>query len=68
MARNEAEKANIAAKEARQAADEPTLEPSFEPLVNTMHEAARENRDPDGVGPMSPGMAERIRKERGDKT
>ncbi|WP_445503254.1 hypothetical protein [Microvirga sp. G4-2] len=68
MSRDEAKKANIAAKEARQAADDPTLEPSFEPLVNTMHEVARENRDPEGLGPMSPGMAERIKKERGSKT
>lgn len=67
MSRDKAEKANIAAKEARQAADEPTLEPSFEPLVNMTHEVAKEDRDPEGLGPMSPGMAERIRRERGNK-
>ncbi|PVE20151.1 hypothetical protein DC522_34115 [Microvirga sp. KLBC 81] len=67
MARDNAEKANSAAKEARQAADEPTLEPSLDPLVNMTHELAQEERDPDGLGPMSPGMAERIRRERGNK-
>jgi hypothetical protein len=68
MSRNKAEQANIAAKEKRQAADEPTLEPSFDPLVNMTHEAAKEDRDLEGFGPMSAGMAERIKRERSNKT
>jgi hypothetical protein len=68
MSRNKAEKGNIAAKEARQAADEPTLKPAFDPLVNMTHEIAKEDRDLEGLGPMSPGMAERIKQERGNKT
>lgn len=65
MAKDEAERANIAAKEARRTADEPTPEPTFEPLVNTMHEDAK---DYDELGPMSPGMAERIKRKQGDKS
>jgi hypothetical protein len=68
MSRNKAEQANIAAKETRQAADEPTLEPSFDPLVNMTHAAAKEDRDLEGLGPMSSGMAERIKRERSNKT
>jgi hypothetical protein len=34
MSRDKAEKANIAARETRRATDEPTLKPSFDPLVN----------------------------------
>jgi hypothetical protein len=68
MSRNEAEKANIAAKEARQATDDPTPTPSFDPLVNMTHETAREDRDPAGLGRVSAGMADRIKRERGDKT
>jgi hypothetical protein len=65
MAGDEAEKANIAAKEARRTADEPTPEPTFEPLVNTMHEDAKDN---DELAPMSLGMAERIKREQDDKS
>jgi hypothetical protein len=48
---------NIAAKETRQAADERTLEPSFDPLVNMTHEsheAPKEDRNLGDVGLMSP--------------
>jgi hypothetical protein len=68
MSQDKAEKANSTAKETRRAADEPTLEPSFDPLVNMTHEAAREDPDLEGLGPMSPGMAERIKQERSGKT
>jgi hypothetical protein len=67
MSRDKAEQANIAAKETREAADEPTLEPSFDPLVNMTHEAAKEDRNLEDLGPMSPGMAERIKRERSNK-
>jgi hypothetical protein len=68
MSRDNAEKANIAANQTRQAADELTLEPSFDPLVNMTHEAAKEDRDLQGLGRMSPGMAERIKRVRSNKT
>lgn len=68
MCRDNAEKANIAAKETRRAADEPTLEPSFDPLVNMTHKAAKEDPDLEGLGPVPPGMAERIKRERSGKT
>jgi hypothetical protein len=55
-------------KETRQAADEPTLEPSFDPLVNMAHEAAKEDWDLEGLGPISAGMAERIKRESSNKT
>lgn len=67
MSRKKAEQANIAAKDTRQAADQPTLEPSFDPLVNMTHEAAKEDRDLESLGPMSAGMAERIRRERSNE-
>jgi hypothetical protein len=51
MSRGKAEQANIAAKETRQAADEPTLEPSFDPLVNMTHEAAKEDRNLEASDP-----------------
>jgi hypothetical protein len=65
MAGDEAEKANIAAKEERRTADEPTPEPAFEPLVNTMHEDAKDN---DELGLMPSGMAERIKREQDNKS
>ncbi|MBM1173836.1 hypothetical protein [Microvirga arabica] len=65
MSRDKVEQANIAAKETRQAADEPTLVPSFNPLVSMTHEAPKE--DLKDLGPMSPGMAERIKQERSNK-
>jgi hypothetical protein len=68
MSGDKAEQANIAAKETRQAADEPALEPSFDRLVNMMHEAAKDDHELEGLGPMSPGMAERIKRERSSKT
>jgi len=40
----------------------------FDPLVNMTHEAAKEDRDLKGLGPMSSGMAERIKRERSNKT
>ncbi|MBM6583126.1 hypothetical protein ILT44_23270 [Microvirga sp. BT689] len=55
MSWDKAEQVNIAAKEMRQAADEPTLEPSFDPLVNMTHAAAKEDHDLEDLGPMSPG-------------
>ncbi|MXQ11726.1 hypothetical protein [Microvirga makkahensis] len=67
MSQDKAEQANIAAKETRKAADEPTPEPSFDPLVNMTHEAAKEDRHLEDLGPMSPGMAERIKRERSSK-
>jgi hypothetical protein len=61
---NKAEQANIAAKDTRQATDEPTLEPSFDPLVKLTHDAPKKDRNLESLGPMSAGMAQRIKRKR----
>jgi hypothetical protein len=43
------------------------LEPSFDPLMNMTHEAAKEHGELEGLGSVFPGM-ERIKRERGNKS
>ncbi|WP_230534515.1 hypothetical protein [Microvirga roseola] len=68
MSQDKAEKANIPAKEISHAPDEPMLEPSLDPLVNMSHKASQDDHDPEGLGPMSLGMAERIKQDRCSRT
>jgi hypothetical protein len=42
------------------------LEPSFDPIMNMTHEAAKEHGDPEGLG--SVFLGERIKWERGNKS
>ena len=59
-----AKQEKIATKHTRQAADEPTLEPSFDPLVNMTRDAPKNDRNLESLGPMTAGGAERVKRER----
>ena len=64
MAKRDAARANIAAGRERLAGDERAGGPAVHPLTSAAKRAAADGGDAEGLGPMSPGMADRIRRAR----